>query len=172
MQDKCVVDPERDCLGLQRAKEAEGSVRALDRRLSEFQQAVADTNSRFGARIGKLEGRDEVREEQFKNIREKLGDITREMTEFQREQKGSIAELRREHKESMEELKQGNKEILEIIAPLRNKAEEVDKLSADVDKLQGKPGETWEHLKKQGLGWILALLLAVVAVALGLGKYL
>ena len=171
-EEKCILDLQRDCLGMQRAAEVAGEVKALDRRVSEFQQAVSETNSRFGTRIGKLEARDDVREEQYKNIREKLEDITRDVTEFQREQKGSIAELRKEHKESMEELKKGNKDILDTIAPLRHKAEEIDKLEQDVEELKEKPGQTWEHIKKQGLGWLVALLLAIVAVALGLGKYL
>lgn len=172
MPDKCILDPERDCLGLIKAKEVEGDVKVLDRRLSEFQQAVTETNSRFGGRIGALEAQEQVRQEQFRNIREKLEDITKDVAEFQREQKGSISELRKEHRESMEELKKGNKEILDTVTPLKLKVKEIDKLSEDVDALKEKPGETWEHLKKQGLGWLLALLLAIVAVALGLGKYL
>ena len=170
--EKCILDPQRDCLGLQKAAEVAGDVKALDRRVSEFQQAVAETNSRFGTRIGKLEASDEVREEQLKNIRERLADIAKDMAESQQEQKSSISELRREHKESMEELKKGNKEILDIVTPLRHKVEEIDKLSEDVDELKEKPGQTWEHIKKQGLGWLVALALGILAMALGLGKYL
>lgn len=170
--EKCILDPERDCLGLGKAKEVAGDVKELDRRLTEFQQAVSSTNGRFGARIGKLEANDEVRVEQLKNLREKLADIAKDMADSQQEQKSSISELRREHKESMEELKKGNKEILDIVTPLKHKVEEIDKLSEDVDELKEKPGETWEHIKKQGLGWIVALILAILAVALGLGKYL
>ena len=172
MEEKCVLDPARDCAGSKRADEVAGDVKALDRKLSEFQQSVSDTNNRFGARIGKLEAREAVRDEQFKHIQEKMNDIAHDVNELQREQKGSIAELRREHKESMEELKKGNKDILDTIAPLRHKAEEIDKLEQDVEELKEKPGQTWEHIKKQGLGWLVALLLAIVAVALGLGKYL
>ena len=171
-EEKCILDPARDCLGLNKAKEVAGDVKALDRRLTAFQQAVSETNGRFGTRIGKLEASDEVRGEQLKNIREKLADIAKDVAEFQKEQKSSISELRREHKESMEDLKKGNKEILDIVGPLRHKVEEIDKLSEDVDELKEKPGETWEHIKKQGLGWIVALVLGILAVALGLGRYL
>ena len=171
MPDKCIPDPDRDCLGLKKADEISGEVKALNRRLSDFQQAVSETHSRFGARIGKLEAKEDVRDEQYKNIREKLDDITRDVTEFQREQKGSISELRKEHKESMEELKKGNKDILETIAPLRLKAEDIDKLEKDVEELKSKPGQTWEHIKKQGLGWLVAIVLAIVAAALGLSQY-
>lgn len=172
MDEKCVFNPEHDCIGAHKADEVSKDLKALDRRLDEFRQAASDTNSRFGVRIGKLESRDEVREEQYKNIREKLEGITRDVTVFQREQKESIVDLRKEHKESMEELRKGNKEILDIITPLRHKADEIDHLSEDVEELKEKPGETWEHIKRQGLGWLVALVLAIVAVALGLGNYL
>lgn len=167
-EDKCILDPERDC----KAKEVAGEVKALAGKLSDFQEAVAATNNRFGARIGKLEARDEVREEQYKNIREKLENITADVSEFQREQKDSIAELRREHKESMAELKKGNKEILEIVTPLKHKVEEIDGLEEDVEELKSKPAETWEGIKKQALGWIVGIILAVIAAALGLSRFL
>lgn len=172
MDGKCVFNPEHDCIGTRRVNEISGDVKALSRRVEEFRQSVSDTNSRFGGRIGTLEAREEVREEQYKNIREKLDGITRDVTVFQREQKESIVDLRKEHKESMEELRKGNKEIIDIVTPLRHKVEEIDQLSEDVEELKEKPGETWEHIKRQGLGWIVALVLAILAVALGLGNYL
>lgn len=172
MSDKCIVDPERDCLGLRRAEEVAGDVKALDKKLSDFKQSVSDTNSRFGARIGKMEAREEVREEQYKHVREKLEGITKDMDEFQRENKNSMTELRKEHKESMEELRKGNKEILDAVTPLKHRVESLEHLKEDVEEIKEKPGKTWEHIKTQGLGWIVAIVLAIVAVALGLGKYI
>lgn len=172
MDDKCSMNPERECLGLMKAKEVAGDLKALDRKVTEFQQSVADTNNRFGARIGKLEAGEEVQKEQYKHIREKIETLTKEVTEFQREQKDSIGELRREHKESMNELKRSNKEILDIVSPLKHKVEEIDELAEDVETLKSKPGQTWEEIKKQGIGWILGIILAIVAVALGLEKFL
>ena len=172
MQEKCILDPERDCLGLRRAEEVAGDVKALDRRLDDFQHSVSETNSRFGGRIGNLEAKEGVREEQYKHVREKLEGITRDMADFQRENKDSVAELRREHKESMEELRKGNKEILDAVTPLKHKVESLEHLREDVEELKEKPGKTWEHIKKQGLGWLVALVLAIFAVALGLGNYI
>lgn len=170
--DKCILDPERDCLGLQKAKDVASDVKELDRKLSDFRQAVSETNSRFGARIGKLEAREEVREEQYKHIQEKMTDLAHDVAEFQREQKGSIAELRREHKESMEELKKGNKDILDLVSPLRQKADNVEKLEKDVEDLKSRPGKTWEEIKSKALGWGVALILAILAAALGLSQFL
>lgn len=172
MQEKCLIDPERDCLGLQKAKEVESEVKELDRRVSEFRQAVSDTNSRFGGRIGKLEAHNDVQDEQVRQIKETQMEIKREITEAQKEQKDSIAELRREHKESMAELTKSNREILEAVTPLKHKVEGLEHLSAEVDEIKAKPGETWEHIKKQSLGWAVALILAIVAAALGLSRFL
>lgn len=171
MPDKCVTDPNQECFGGKTAKEIEGRVETLDHRLTTFQQNVSDTNSRFGARIGKLEAREEVREEQYKNIKEKIDTMTKDIVNFQREQKDSISELRREHKESMAELKRGNQDILDIVAPIRQKMDNVEKLEEDVEKLKNKPAETWETIKKQSLGWFVAIILALIAAALGISQY-
>lgn len=172
MNEKCLIDPERDCQGLRRAEEVARDLKALDDKLDTFKQDVSETNGRFGSRIGKLEACEEVRIEQYKHFQEKLNDITGDMKEFQKENKNSIAELRREHKESMEELRKGNKEILDAVAPLKHKVETMEHLSEDVEELKEKPGKTWEHIKMQSLGWILALIFAIVAVAMGLGSYM
>ena len=170
--EKCILDPKRDCLGIKRADEVAGDVKALDRRLTEFQQAVVDTHSRFGGRIGKLEAHNEVQDEQVRQIKETQMEIKQGITEAQKEQKDSIAELRREHKESMAELTKSNKEILDAVTPLKHKVEGLEHLSDDVDELKSKPGKTWESIKSTSMGWIVALILVVLAVALGLGRYL
>ena len=101
-----------------------------------------------------------------------MNDLARDVADFQREQKGSIAELRQEHKASMEELKKGNKEILDLVAPLRQKADNVEKLEKDVEELKGKSGKTWEEIKSKSIGWIVTLILTIFAAALGLSRFL
>lgn len=171
MAENCIIDPERDCLGLKRAEEVAGDVKALDRRLTDFQQSVSETHGRFGGRIGKLEAHNEVQDEQVRQIKETQMEIKREITEAQRDQKDSIAELRKEHKESMAELTKSNKEILDAVTPLKHKVEGLERLSTEVEEIKAKPGETWEHIKKQGLGWLVTIILALIAAALGLSQY-
>lgn len=171
MPEKCTFDSERGCPGLHRAEEVADEVRGLEQKLGEFQRNVSDTNSRFGMRIGKLESREEVREEQYKHVREKLDAITRDMEEFQRENKDSVAELRREHKESMAELRKGNKDILDTMMLLKHKVETMENLAHDVEELKGKPGKTWEHIKTQALGWAVAVVLAIIATAMGISQF-
>lgn len=172
MDDKCILDPERDCLGVSAAKEVASDVRALDNRLREFQQSVSDTNSRFGSRIGELEANAKVSDANYRHLREKMDEFARDMSEFQQEQKGSFAELRAEHKESMTELKNGNKEILATLSPMRHEVEKIPVLEREVDELKEKPGKTWEDIKSRALGWGVLLVLAIVAAALGLSQYL
>ena len=106
------------------------------------------------------------------DFKRRMNDLARDVADFQREQKGSIAELRQEHKASMEELKKGNKEILDLVAPLRQKADNVEKLEKDVEELKGKSGKTWEEIKSKSIGWIVILILTIVAAALGLSRFL
>lgn len=172
IDDKCILDQTHDCKGLRRAEEVAADVKALDKRMDEFQKSVSETNIRFGGRIGTLEAHEKVMEEKHNHINEKLETITRDMADFQRENKDSVAELRREHKESMAELRKGNKEILDAVTPLKHKVENMEHLKADVESLKEKPAQTWEYIKRQGLGWIVALILGVLAVALGIGNYM
>lgn len=172
MQEKCAIDPERGCIGLQRADEIASDIKTLSQRVDDFKQSVSETHTRFGSRIGELEAHDKVMNEKHNYINEKLENITRDMSDFKRENKDSISELRKEHKESMAELKKGNQEILDAITPMKHDVEDLKRLEADVDNLKSKPAKTWESIKSQALGWIVALVLVIVAVALGLGKYL
>lgn len=172
MEDKCPLNPQRECTMAKRADELSNDVRALDKKLSEFQQTVSDTNGRFGGRIGKLEAHNEVQDEQVRQIKEIQTEIKRDMESARNEQKNSISELRREHKESMEELKRSNKEILDAVSPMKHKIEDLESLKGDVEELKEKPGKTWEDIKSKALGWVIALGLAILAAALGLSRFL
>ena len=41
-----------------------------------------------------------------------------------------------------------------------------------MEELKEKPGRTWEDIKSKAVGWGVALVLAIVAAALGLSRYL
>lgn len=172
MDDKCVLDPRKECIGLKRADEVAGDVRALDKRLCDFQQSVSDTNGRFGGRIGKLEAHNEVQDEQMRQIKEAQAEIKHEIASARSEWKDSISELRKEQKESMDDLKRSNKEILEAVTPMKHKIESLESLKEDVDELKEKPGKTWEEIKSKILGWVVILILVIVATALGLSRFL
>lgn len=163
--EKCLLNPQQDCYGLKRAEEVAEDVRALNQQMTTFQQSTAETNNRFGGRIGKLEAHNEVQDEQMKQIKETQGEIKKEVEEARREQKDSIAELRREHKESMEELKRSNREILDAVTPMKHKVESLERLEGEVEQIKSKPGKNWEDMK----GKILWGIIGVFAAALGAG---
>lgn len=172
MPENCILDPSRECIGLKRADEVAGDVKALSKELDVIRQSVAGTNERFGARLQKAETGIELQEERFRQMKDKLAEVNKDMSEFRQEQKDSISELRKESKESNGELKKTCKEILDAVTPLTHKVETLERLSDDVEELKEKPGKTWESIKDKGLGWAVAILLALLAAALGLSKYL
>ena len=157
---------------LNRPEEVTAAVRALDQRMSAMQESISDTISRFGGRLGKLEAKNEVQDEQVKSIKETLTEVKAEIRASQTEQKNSIAELRMENKESMSEIKRNYKEILDAVTPMKHEINDVEQLKKELDELKAKPAKTWESIKEKGLNWILILILTIVACALGLSKYL
>ena len=70
------------------------------------------------------------------------------------------------------EVKADTKAANEKLSAFATKADNVDKLERDVDELKGKSGKTWEEIKSKALGWAVALVLAIVAAALGLSRFL
>lgn len=166
--EKCILKPERDCTGSKRAEEVAGDLKALDRRFTEFQQAVSETNSRFGSRIGKLEAKNEVREEQLKQIKERIGELSGDVVEFRKESKDSLGEFRREHKDSVEELRRDNRSILEALTPLKHKVEGLEHLSGEVDEIKEKPAKRWDNMVWEIIKWGVLLLLAIAAAKIGL----
>lgn len=66
---KCLLDPERDCYGLIKARE-------LEEEFDEFKRQNHDSHTKFFDRLGKLETVTEVQAERYLNITEKLADIS------------------------------------------------------------------------------------------------
>lgn len=166
----------KDCPGLAKAEEVAGKVELLGAKLTDFQQSVATTHNKFGARIGHLEAHNEVQDEKINQIKEVQADVKKSIEDARREQKDSIADLKSEQSKAMEELKKSNKEILEAVTPIKHKVDTMEddqkKLAADVEKIKGKDGETWKGIKKQILAWGVAVVLAIIAAALRLSKFL
>lgn len=172
MDEKSAWPPGSDLPGIKRAEETAVEVKALGKELTEFKKSVSETNTRFGVRIGALEGHNLVQDEQLRQIQQTQREIKENISTGQKEQKEAIGEFKAEYRESMKELKGSNKEILDALSPLTHKMERLDNLEEDVEELKGKSGKTWEDIKSKAIGWVLLLVLGIVAVALGLEKYL
>ena len=63
--EKCIIDPQRDCLGLQKAD-------MLEKQMEKLQEQVRDTHGKLFDRIRELEKAEAARNEQYDNIMEKL----------------------------------------------------------------------------------------------------
>ena len=68
MADKCILDPTRDCLGLAKAE-------ALEKQVTEYREQARSTHEKLYDRIRELERAATARDEQYKQIIEKLNKL-------------------------------------------------------------------------------------------------
>lgn len=68
MPEKCIIDPSRDCLGLAKAK-------MLEKQVDEYRRQARETHSQLFDRIRDLERAESARNEQYKQIMEKLDQL-------------------------------------------------------------------------------------------------
>ena len=141
--DKCILNPDLECIGKAKATKVE-------EKLDELVRDNRRSHERFGERLDELERNDAARRERDERVMEKLNDLG----------------------DDIKEVAEDSKTIIRQMPVFDQRLRTLEELDDDVDKLKGKSGETWESIKKQSLGWVVALILAIVAAALGLGKYL
>lgn len=140
MSEKCIINPERDCLGLIKANELEAD-------LNELRKQNSSSHERIFDRLGELEKQEGIQGEQYKHIIDKLGDMT----------------------VNLNELKADSKEVVSQLPPLTHRVEILEKMSEDVDELKEKPVKQWENVTGQIIGLIVAALVGFVLSRIGLG---
>lgn len=140
MSEKCIINPERDCLGLIKANELEAD-------LNELRKQNSSSHERIFDRIGELEKQEGIQGEQYKHIIDKLGDMTINLSE----------------------LKADSKEVISKLPPLTHRIEALEKVSEDVDELKEKPAKQWENVTGQIIGLIVAALVGFALSRIGLG---
>ena len=72
--EKCILDPQRDCLGLQKAN-------MLEKQMDEWRAQSRVTHKEMFDRMRELEKAESARSEQYDNIMEKLDTLTKSMAE-------------------------------------------------------------------------------------------
>lgn len=115
-------------------------------------------------------------------LEQQVDDIRRQNGADHKEFRQQIQEMEKEDAKQRErfdrimdnlaELKSDTKQVNTQLTIFANKADNVEKLERDVDELKGKSGKTWEDIKSKAIGWAVALILAIVAAALGLSRFL
>lgn len=73
MENKCIINPERDCLGLIKAEN-------LEKKFDEYRLTSRETHSEIFERINALEKSDSARNQQYLNIMEKLNNMAEEIS--------------------------------------------------------------------------------------------
>ena len=72
MEEKCILDPSRDCLGLEKA-------RMLEKQVDEYRRQAREDHSKIYTRLEELEKMDAARNEQYSHILEKLDTLGEKM---------------------------------------------------------------------------------------------
>lgn len=72
MSEKCILDPSRDCLGLEKA-------RMLEKQVDEYRRQAREDHSKIYTRLEELEKMDAARNEQYSHILEKLDTLGEKM---------------------------------------------------------------------------------------------
>ena len=76
MEDKCILDPERDCIGKAAAAKLEARLGLLERTVEKNHDNASRTHKEFFERIRTIETATAVQTEQYKTILEKLDALT------------------------------------------------------------------------------------------------
>lgn len=139
MQEKCIINPERDCLGLIKAMEVERDV-------NELRKQNSSSHERMFERLGELEKHDGIQGVQYGNILEKLEDMT----------------------ENLSELRVDNKEAISQIPPLVRRVDSLEQLSEDVNELKEKPAKRWESVVEKAIGILVAAVVGFMLAKIGL----
>lgn len=140
MSEKCLINPERDCYGLIKAMEVEKD-------LNELRASNSKSHERFFERLEEIERNDSVREVQYGNLLEKLGDLSGDLSE----------------------LKTDSKAIVSQLSPLTHKMEEMEELSKDVEEMKSRPAKRWENIVEAIIGLVVAAVVGYMLAAVGLG---
>lgn len=141
--EKCIFDPQRDCMGLIKARELEEDLKALEKR-------NGDDHKEFRETIREIREMAITQSANFQTIIRDSGEIKNDL-----------------------------KGLIERLAEIKPRVEHADKLEGElkavesrVDEIEKKPGKTWEDIKAKAIGWTVALILAILAAALGLSRFL
>lgn len=115
----------------------------LEQQLDDLKNRNGEDHKEFREEIHNMEMESARQKERFERIMDTLGEV-----------KGDV------------------KQVSAALSSITNDVDDVKELKKDVAVLKGKPGKTWEDIKSKALGWGVALVLAILAAALGLSKFL
>lgn len=143
MDEKCILNPERDCLGLMKANE-------LEKDFKDFSQRNTESHDRFFRRLESLEKHEGIQGVQYENIIGKLSDLT----------------------DSLSELKTDSKGIINMIMPLTHRVETLEKeyssVSKDVAEIKAKPAKRWDGIVEKIISIVVAAVVGFMLAQIGM----
>lgn len=139
MPDKCIRDPEMDCLGLIKAHE-------LERDLNDLRKQNSNSHERIFDQLAQLDKERAIQSVRYDGIMEKISTLT----------------------DSANKLTSSNKEAIDRLENMVAPVKEIDKLVSELEALKSKPAKRYEDITKQIIGIIIAAILALVLTRIGL----
>lgn len=100
-EDKCILDPERDCIGKAAAAKLETRLDALEKAVDKNHDNASKTHKEFFERIRAIETATAVQTEQYKTILEKLDTLTDSVSRVT----SSVSDIQAEPGKEWKELK-------------------------------------------------------------------
>lgn len=101
MEDKCILDPERDCIGKAAAAKLEARLGLLERTVEKNHDNASKTHKEFFERIRAIETATAVQTEQYKTILAKLDALTDSVAKVT----GSVSDIQAEPGRDWKDLK-------------------------------------------------------------------
>lgn len=101
MDEKCILDPERDCIGKAAAAKLEARLGLLERTVEKNHDNASRTHKEFFERIRAIETATAVQTEQYKTILEKLDALTDSVAKVT----SSVSDIQAEPGKEWKELK-------------------------------------------------------------------
>lgn len=139
MPEKCVYDPEQECIGLVKAKE-------LEHDLNDLRKQNSASHERMFDQLSQLDKDRAVQGVRYEGILDKISTLT----------------------ESANKVTSSNKEAIERLTPLVQRVKELDKIEDEVQELKSKPAKRYEDITKQIIGLIVAAIFAFILAKIGL----
>lgn len=143
MEEKCSIDPRRECEMKQRVIQVEHD-------LIELRRQNAETHGHFGERIGNLEAHNKVQDVEMRSMEKSLDVMGNDLKEVKAEAK---------------EISKTLPVIATQVAAIHESSKAMDN---DVDELKSKPGKRWEATVGQIIGLVVAALVGLLLARLGL----
>lgn len=143
MAEKCMFNPEKECLGLLRAEQ-------LAHDLNKLREQSHESHDKLWSELRKLQGAEAVRNEQYKHIIERLDTLAANNQDF----------------------KKDNQIILAQLPVLANKVDTLEEnqraLVEDVSELKSKSGKKWDGMIAQITSILIATVVGLIIGKIGL----